>query len=368
MKKIKVLHTEWSDGWGGQEIRIINEMIALREKGVELYLACRDEAQIKKKALEEGFTVFVLPFRGNIDIQTLFLLMTLIKRHKIDIVNTHSGKDTWIGGLAAKFTGVKFIRTRHLSNPIRKSRLNFINELADYIFTTGESVRQDMIENNRINPDKITSIPTGIDENLFNPEFYDKYKCRKKFKINEDELVIGIVAVLRQFKRHDLFIAMAKELLKTYPKKNLKFLIAGEGPLRYSLERLIEKENLSEYVHLLGHVHNVPEFLSAIDIFTLTSDSKEGVPQSVMQALLMKKAVVATDAGSTQDLFYENNFMLIPAVNNSDLLIKKVSELIDDKTIRFNYEKHAREYVMKCFSRSIMQKKIYIIYKEILST
>ena len=49
-KVIKVLHTEWSDGWGGQEIRIINEMIAVREQGVEVFLACRDCATIKQKA------------------------------------------------------------------------------------------------------------------------------------------------------------------------------------------------------------------------------------------------------------------------------------------------------------------------------
>ncbi len=127
---IRVLHTEWSDGWGGQEIRILNEMLAVRERGVEIYLACRENARIQEKALEQGIPVFTLPFRGNADLKTLFGLMRIIRRKKIDIVNTHSGKDTWVGGLAAKLTGRKFIRTRHLSNPINPSRLNFINEIA----------------------------------------------------------------------------------------------------------------------------------------------------------------------------------------------------------------------------------------------
>jgi len=162
-KVIKVLHTEWSDGWGGQEIRIINEMIAVREQGIEVFLACTDHAQIKQKALDNNIKVFTLPFRGNADFKTLFGIKNIIKSNQIDIVNTHSGKDTWVGGLAAKLAGVKFIRTRHLSNPINPSRTNFINELADYIFTTGETVRADMINNNRIKPEKIQSIPTGID-------------------------------------------------------------------------------------------------------------------------------------------------------------------------------------------------------------
>jgi len=366
MKKIKVLHTEWSDGWGGQEIRIIGEMIALREKGVELFLACREEAQIKVKAEEAGFQVFALPFKGNTDLRTLWGLIKIIRKEKIDIVNTHSGKDTWVGGLAAKIVGAKFIRTRHLSNPIRKSRLNFINELADYIFTTGESVRQDMIDNNRIDPNKIISIPTGIDETVYDPEKYDRFKCRERFGMEEDELAIGIVAVLRQFKRHDLFLEMAKILVAKYPGRKLKFYIAGEGPQRNNIEKVIEEYGLEKHVVLLGHLSNVPEFLAALDIFVLTSDSKEGVPQSVMQALMMKKNVIATNAGSTADLWHDENFMLIPAGDDMRSLTDAVSILIDDKNKRDLYAKKARKYIVDTYSRKVMQETIYEIYQEMV--
>jgi len=64
-KKIRVLHTEWSDGWGGQEIRIINEMKAVRLKGVEVFLACREFSAIKDKALKNNIKVFTLAFKGN---------------------------------------------------------------------------------------------------------------------------------------------------------------------------------------------------------------------------------------------------------------------------------------------------------------
>ena len=147
-------------------------MIAVREKGIEVFLACRDQSLIKQKAQENNIEVFTLTFKGNADIKTIFNLIKIINDNGINIVNTHSGKDTWVGGIAAKLANAKFIRTRHLSNPINSSRLNFINELADYIFTTGEIVRLDMIRNNRISPDRIMSIPTGIDINIYNPIRY----------------------------------------------------------------------------------------------------------------------------------------------------------------------------------------------------
>jgi len=354
---MKVLHTEWSDGWGGQEIRIIGEMLAVREQGVEVFLACRDHATIKKKALEHNIKVFTLPFRGNADIKTLLALKSVIKEYDIDVVNTHSGKDTWVGGLAAKFAGVKFIRTRHLSNRIRSSRTNFINELADYIFTTGESVRTDMIKYNRIKPERIKSIPTGIDADVFNPELYDRSSCRKLFNLKEDEIAIGIVAVLRQFKRHDLFLKMAKTLVECHPNKKLVFLIAGDGPQKDSIVSLIQQAGLDKKVRLLGHVTQVPELLMALDIFVLSSDSKEGVPQSVMQALLMNKCVVATSSGSTQDLFSHDNFQLVKT-DSVKLLAKGVSYYLNHQGIV-----ETRMFIKHHFSKNVMSKKIVSIYR-----
>ena len=359
-KVIKVLHTEWSDGWGGQEIRIINEMIAVREQGIEVFLACRDHAIIKQKALENNIKVFTFPFRGNADFKTLFGLKRIVKEYSIDIVNTHSGKDTWTGGLAAKLASAKFIRTRHLSNPINPSRTNFINELADYIFTTGESVKKDMIKINRIKSDRIESIPTGIDTNLFNPGKYNKNKCREQFNLKKDEIVIGIVAVLRQFKRHDLFLDMAKQLVKKYSGKKLKFLIAGDGPNKETIKNLILDHKMSNNVTMLGYVDNVPELLSALDIFVLSSDSKEGVPQSVMQALFMGKSVVATNSGSTKDLF-NNNFQLV-GVDSSAELLKGVSYYLDN-----DKGKRVEALINEKFSLESMSRKVVEIYNHLLS-
>jgi glycosyltransferase involved in cell wall biosynthesis len=360
-KRIRVLHTEWSNGWGGQEIRIINEMNAVREKGVEVFLACREDAIIKNKALNNNIQVFTLSFRGNIDFKTLFDLVRIIKKYSIDIVNTHSGKDTWVGGLAAKLSGIKFIRTRHLSNRISPARTNFINELADYIFTTGESVRVDMIKYNRIQSHKIQSISTGIDSTIFNPDNYDLAECREQFNLRDDEIAIGILAVLRQFKRHDLFLQMAKTIIEKYSNKKFVFIIAGDGPQKNNIKKIINDLNLTPHVKFLGHVNNVPEFLSALDILVLSSDSKEGVPQSVMQGLFMNKTVVATNSGSTKDLFFENNFQL---VKTDDLMA-----LVSGVSYYLNTSKEisTRKNMINNFSLKLMTQKIIDVYKKLLT-
>lgn len=359
MKTIRVLHTEWSDGWGGQEIRILGEMLAVREQGVEVFLACRADARIREQAGGHGIPVFVLPFRGNLDLITLFSLIRIIRREHIDIVNTHSGKDTWVGGIAAKLAGSRFIRTRHLSNPINPSRTNFINGLADYILTTGESVRMDMIRNNRIRPSRIQSVPTGIDEERFNPEHYNREANREWLGISPREIAVGIVAVLRRFKRHDILLEVAGRLCARYG--NLKFVIAGDGPIREEIEATIRDKGLQDNIIMLGHIDEPERVLSALDIFTLTSDSKEGVPQSVMQALLMKLPVVATAAGSTADLYHDGNFILIEPAD-AIVLEKALSGLIEDKALRARYADKARPYIAEHFSQKVMVKRLLDIY------
>lgn len=357
----RVLHTEWSDGWGGQEIRIINEMILIKNTGIDVFLACRNHSIIKQKALESNIETFVLPFQGNADFKTILQLRKIILSNNINLINSHSGKDTWVAGVAAKLTGIKFIRTRHLSTPINKSRFNFINEAADYILTTGESIRNSMIEFNRINSEKIKSVPTGVNCDLFNPKKFNRKKCRDFFGLKEGEIVLGMVSVLRQFKRHDIFLKMLRSIINQNPQKKIKALIAGDGPQKNNISKLISDLNLNTNIEMLGHVENVPELINALDIFILASDSGEGVSQSLMQALVMETAVISTDVGSTRDLYDDDNFVIVD-INNQEQMNEACNELVNNDSLRQRYQKRSRKYVSKHFSHKKMVEKITEVY------
>ena len=112
---------------------------------------------------------------------------------------------------------------------------------------------------------------------------------------------------------------------------------------------------------MLGHVDKVAELLSALDMLVLSSDSKEGVPQSVMQGLLMKKSVVATNSGSTQDLLINNNFQLV-GTDSIEELVNGASYYID----RNNFEPNG-VLIEEKFSLEFMSKRIVGIYNHILS-
>lgn len=362
---MRILHTEWSGGFGGQEIRILNEMQEMRRRGCHLALATKEDARILPKAKEYGFTTFTLPFRRKTDIESIYKLHKIARN--FDIINTHSGIDTWLGGLASIGSGAKFIRTRHLSNKIHPSRLNFINSLADFIITTGESIREAMIRENRIKPERILSIPTGIDTETFYKEKYNKEAMKTKYNLPQNKLIIGNLGVLRAMKRQDVFIEVARGICQKYP--DVFFVIAGSGDGQVCLENLAKEVNQAanqEIVRLLGHIENPAEFLATLDIFMLTSDRNEGVPQSLMQALAMEIPSIAGNIGSIADLhFYSQgkpNFILTQNLNLEEFI--EALELLIRKERRIL---PSRDFICKNFSLVAMGEKTMQVYQNLLS-
>ena len=135
---MNILHTESSNGWGGQEIRILKEALGLRLRGHEVVLAVVRGGKLADYARKEGFTVYEIDFRRSLALFALKNLLSILRRHRIDVVNTHSSLDAWLGGIAARLSGRMVVRTRHLSTPVRGglNALLLYRGLADFVVTT----------------------------------------------------------------------------------------------------------------------------------------------------------------------------------------------------------------------------------------
>lgn len=362
MKKLNILHTEWSTGWGGQEMRILSESLVLRDTyGAKVVLATREGAVLEQKASEAGLEVANFGFKNSLDIRSAYGIAKLAKKHEIDIINTHSGKDTWIGWMASILSGAKFVRTRHIGNKISSHPLNFVNKRADFIITTGEQIRQNFIDFNGIKPSKIKSIPTGIDASVFEPSKYDKNAIRAEMGIPKNAICIGNIGLFREVKRLDIFLNIALSLHESYPKAH--FLLVGGGDTESFVRDFISMHEMSEYFTLLPFSTEPAKMLSAMDIFMLTSSS-EGVPQTLMQALFMQKACIATNVGSVRDLFNKDNFLLCDCDENQ--LKTALKLLLDHNDILENLEQNSQDFVRANFSLEKMAGDVYSVYTELL--
>jgi glycosyltransferase involved in cell wall biosynthesis len=304
MSQIHLLHTEWSLGWGGQEIRIVQEMREFLERKWKVSLACRAGSRIESEARIAGVDVQTFGFRRAIDFWTVVKLARWIRRHQVHMVHTHSSVDGWCGGMAARLAGVPVVRSRHLSSAVRggwNARIVY-SALADRVISSGRHIREQLLAAGAGHPDRHISAPAGADESRFHPGV-DGSSVRAALGLGYAAKVVGMVAVLRSWKGHEIFLRAAHLLRAKDPE--MVFLIVGEGPIRPLIENWIRELGLESNVRLLGHRTDIPEVMKALSVCVLPSLKNEATSQVLPQAMLVGTPVVCSSAGGLTEVVEE---------------------------------------------------------------
>ena len=196
------------------------------------------------------------------------------------------------------------VRTRHVSAPVsnNKSTRWLYTKAVKHIATTGEKLKQNLISQNNFPAEMMTSVPTGIDRELFFAG--DKQQAREQLNIPQDKKVIGIVATLRSWKGHQYLIDAFAQL----NREDAVLLIVGGGPQHDNIEAQIKQLGIENKVIRSGNQRNVTPWMHTMDLFVLPSYANEGVPQGIMQAMMTGLPVVSTPVGSiTEAVDHEKN-------------------------------------------------------------
>ncbi len=367
MKKYTILHTESSNGWGGQEIRIITEADGMIKRGHRIIIAAPPDARIIRQAKARSIETAPLSMEKSSVFGPIRKLISVINRYEIDIVNTHSSRDSWLASIAARLSSRKpvIIRTRHLSTSISNNFLSRIlyNHLPHKIITTGESIKNGMVEKNNFNPDKIVSIPTGIDLEIFKTRKTGA-NIRKTLNIPARASLIGMVSVLRSWKGHLYLLEAIPDVVKKFP--NARFIIVGDGPYKDVIEEKIKEMGIGKYIIMTGHREDIPAILSAIDFLIFPSYANEGVPQTVLQTFASNKTVIASDVGSISEVVLNNKTGFLIPPRNSSVIAKRIIELLKDKNKRKNMASAGKKLVEAKYSLEAMLNKIEKLHNELM--
>lgn len=290
---MKIMHTESSTGWGGQEIRILTESRKFIAMGHEVHLAANHDSLILLRSESYGVTSHGINLRKK-TLPALMSLMRTISHVNPDIVSCHSSTDHWLSAVSRVFLRKKFaiVRTRHISATIHQ---NFptkwlYNSGADQIMTTGTVINNILTSNQFVDSKKITSVPTGIDVSIYKPG--NPIDAKQLLNIPSDCYVFGIVATLRSWKGHSYLIEAFKQL--SFPKA--KLFIVGDGPKMQELKNLVQELGLDNVI-FTDNVPNPILYLNAMDCFVLPSYANEGVPQALLQAMACGLPIITTRIG-----------------------------------------------------------------------
>lgn len=357
-----ILHTESSNGWGGQEMRILRESLGMKERGHEIILAVQMGGGLVEQAKNAGFTVYEVDFSKPKAMLCIMHLVKIIRKHKIDLINTHSSLDAWLGGLAARIARKKVIRTRHLSTNIRRG-LNSIllyNKLADFVVTTSSRIISPIVKQARISPEKCKVVATGVDLKKPDPKAIKAF--REKFKLSNEDCLVGTACFVRSWKGiQDLM--KAAHLLRDI--KQLKWIIIGGGFVdRY--RGLAIELGLSQILHFTGHMEDPFPAIGALDIFTLLSTANEGISQSSLQAAYLGKPLITTTIGGLPEICLDKETgILVPPGSPKDVA-SAVLSLYDDPELRQEMGCRANQLVENKFTMQHTLDQMEQVY-EILS-
>jgi glycosyltransferase involved in cell wall biosynthesis len=361
MTPLNIVHTESSLGWGGQELRILSEAQGLMRRGHEVRLLCPAGARIRAEAAGWGVPVLEMPIEKK-RLPGLRSLMRWFRANRCDVVNTHSSTDSWLASLALLLIGrpCPVVRTRHISAPVPRGPLSrwLYMRAAARVVTTGEALRQRLVEDNGYDASRIVSVPTGMDPARFRPG--ERAASRARLGLPAQRILVGIVATLRSWKGHaDLLEAM------TRLPASIELVVVGDGPQREALLARIARPDLAGRVRMQGNQQDVLPWLRSLDIFALPSYANEGVPQALLQAMLTGLACVTTPVGGIPELaVHERTALLVPP-RDPPALAAALLRLAENEGLRRELGEASRKHCVEGFTFERMLDRMEGIYRDV---
>lgn len=314
------------------------------------------------------------PFRDFVAFCRIF---GYVLKYRPDIVHTHTAKAGTLGRIAAILAGVPVkVHTFH-----GNIFYGYFNRFATAFFVLAEKIlanftnaviaisktqKREVTEKYRITrKEKCRIVRLGFDLRPFLKESAGKGFLRRKFNLNKDDILIGIIGRLTAVKNHRMFIDAARYLLeKARPDDagRIRFVIIGGGELRGELLRHAEGLVCAKKIFFTGWIKEMPDVYDDLDIITLTSVN-EGTPVSLIEAMASMRPVIATDVGGVKD-----------AVGRVGILVKKgdyksmadeMLGLVRSADKRLELGKRGREFAKSTYSKERLISDLKMLYNNL---
>lgn len=369
MQQANVLHLISTLEIGGAEVQLVNIVRNLDSEVYNSVVCCIAKGgPLTTELSKRGIKVVVLSQKSRFNPLVLLPLYCLIKKERINIVHTHMFRANLWGRLAALFAGVSvIIATEHGLNPWKNFIHIMINRILAFlttqIITVSNVGRRIRIQREGINPKKLITIHNCVDLHRFDKTADVCNNIRQEFNMSSDESVVGFVGRLQEVKGVRYLIESFVELKAVIPK--VKLLIVGDGTLKASLHNYAQKLGVGEQIIFAGYRRDIPQVLNAMNVFVLPS-LREDLPLSPIEAMAMKKPVVATNAGGIPEVVTDGETGILVPPKDATALAKAISRILLDEQLARKMGLAGRQRVEKQFSADTISSRIQQLYSSLM--
>lgn len=346
---------------------MLEEASFFRARGYDFTFVCNPGAPLGQRAAAQGIPTVSLSMRQSYELPSTIRFWSLLARHRVDLLHTHTSKDHWICGPAARLRGIPIIRSRHIGTPVKTNVFSSLiyTGLADSVLTSSAETRADLLRIPRLPPERVMEIAAGIDVTRFHP-LTDGGGIIKEFNLEGAGPIIGYVSRLERGKGFRYLMEAAPSVLKRWP--NARFLFVGDGPPwdRRTADELLDTYRLRDHAILTGFRSDIPELLAAMTCLVFPSFKIEGTPQVLLQALAMEKPIVATSVGGIPNLVADRETGLLVEPQNAEALSRAIHWLLDHLTEARLMARRGREHVVRNFSLEHAVDRTIAVYRDLL--
>lgn len=312
----------------------------------------------------------------------------IIQEFQPDIVHTHASKAGALGRLAAVKCKVPVIvHTFHghvFHSYFGKSKTLFYKTIERYlakkstkIIAISDIQKEELWNQHSIcQKDKLVVIPLGFDLDRFQENTEKKRKSfRDKYKIEDDEIAIGIIGRLVPIKNHPLFINAINEV-KMKTSKKIRAFIIGDGEEKDRLIELLkcigldyvewQQKQVSATITFTSWIKDVDWANAGLDIITLSS-LNEGTPVSLIEAQASNNPIVTTNVGGVENIVLKNKTAFITESGNLEQFSEAILRLVINDKLRSEMGLKGWGFVKKEFHYSRLIFDVKELYYSLIN-
>lgn len=308
-----------------------------------------------------GIPVTTIGKRWKLDPLALIRLIRLLTTRRFDVIHTWIFAANTYGRVAARIAKIPVVVVAEMAVDLWKGRFERLvdrqlGSWCDRLVGNSHAVVEFYRELG-VPDDRLAMIYSGINDE---PEVADSDAVRAELGFDANAPLVLFAGRLAEQKRVDDLLKAVDLLQHVQP--DLRTVIVGEGPLRAQLEETAHAYDLDGRLRFLGHRDDVPQLMAAADIVVLPS-AYEGLPNVVLEAMQLRKPVVATTAPGTTEVIVDRETGLLVPVGNVILLARAIRDLTRDPKLAKQLGEAGRIRVERQFQANVMVAQFAQLYE-----
>jgi L-malate glycosyltransferase len=359
------IHVDTARTWRGGQRQVLLTVLGLRERGHRTVLVAHPEGELAGRA-SEGHDLIRLAPRAEVDLHAGWKLSRIIKDLTPDIVHAHDPHAVALASLALSFlTGGKcpgLVASRRVAFHLKAHTFSRWKYHQVDCFIAASNAIQQMLIGDGIAPDRVVTVYEGIDLHRVQAEPFANIHA--ELWLPKQAPIVGAVAALTQEKGHKYLVDAAALVVREVP--DARFVIFGEGELRPALERQIKDLHLDKHFVLPGFRADILSFIKSFDVFVMSS-LFEGLGTSLLDAMALSKATVASDTGGIPEVVSHGETGLLVPPRDTRALASAIATLLKDPERRERMGRAGLERVTRLFSADQMVERTLGVYLNLKS-